>query len=483
MRRPGTIAAPGIGRVAGPSSLRLVLLCAAQFMLIVDVVVVNVALPTIRTDLAIPDSRLPLVSVGYTLTFGSLLIVFGRAGDLLGRRLLFLTGLATFTAASLATGLAQAEWQLVAARAGQGVGAAMVSPTALALLTTAFREGASRNRALGYWAAVGSGGAIAGQLVGGVITDTVGWRGIFLVNVPIGIVTFVLARRHLPESRSGDRPALDLRGALLLTAGLATATLSLTRFAEGGRAAEAAWLAAASAAAWLGLVAVERGHAAPLVDRRPLRVAGVARANVLLAIDAGALGATLFFTTLYLQVVLGYPPLAVGVAFAPVTLLIIVISPRAGALTSRYGPRVLIAGGFALLATGMLLLARVPAGGTYLRDVLPALLLLAAGSGVSYAPIFIAGTTGVADRDQGLASGFLNSAQDLGAALGVTVLGAVATAATPGDGPAALATGYRAGFLAAAAVTALGALLIARIPGATAPAAEPSPPRRDTQKR
>ncbi|HLU55695.1 MAG TPA: MFS transporter [Pseudonocardia sp.] len=454
-------AAAGGGRIAGASGHRLLLLCAAQFMLIVDVVVVTVALPTIRADLAIPDGRLPLVSVGYTLAFGSLLVVFGRVGDLFGRRRLFLIGLATFTVASLATGLAQAEWQLLVARAGQGVGAAMVSPTALALLTTAFGEGAARNTALGYWAAVGSGGAVAGQLVGGAITDLFGWRWVFLINVPIGIATLVLGRRLLPESRAEERPALDVAGAVLLALALAAATLSLTRYAEGGPTVQATGLLGLGLAAFAALVAVERAHRAPLLDRRVLRTGGVARAGALLLVDAGALGASLYFTTLYLQVVLGYSPLAVGAAFAPVTFLIILISPRAGALTTRYGPRRLIAVGFALLAAGMLLLARVPVEGTYWRDALPALLLLAVGSGLSYAPIFIAGTTGVADRDQGLASGLLNSAQELGGAVGITVLGAVATAATIGTDPVALAAGYRAGLLTAAAVTATSLLLLA----------------------
>jgi EmrB/QacA subfamily drug resistance transporter len=478
-----TLAAPRRGRIAGSSRLRLVLLCAAQFMLIVDVVVVNVALPTIRADLTIPDSRLPLVSVGYTLTFGSLLIVFGRLGDLFGRRRLFLTGLTVFTAASLATGLAQAEWQLIGARAGQGVGAAMVSPTALALLTTAFGEGANRNRALGYWGAVGSGGAVAGQLLGGVITDLVGWRWIFLINVPIGIATLGLARRHLHESQAEDRPILDLRGAVLLAITLAAATLSLTRFAEGERTSQALWLLSAAAGALVLLILAERNHGAPLVDRRLLRRRSVARANALLAIDAGALGASLFFATLYLQIVLGYSPMTVGAAFAPITFLIILISPHAGALTTRYGPRPMIASGFGLLAAGMLLLARVPTDGTYLRDVLPPLLLLAVGSGLSYAPIFIAGTTGVPDRDQGLASGFLNSAQELGAAFGVTVLGAIATAATLGDDAAALTAGYRAALHTAAAVTALSMILIAGLPrpdtdSTKAATSAPSPGRR-----
>jgi EmrB/QacA subfamily drug resistance transporter len=459
-----TATIPADGRIASSSRLKLILLCAAQFMLIVDVVVVNVALPTIRADLTIADSRLPLVSVGYTLTFGSLLIVFGRIGDLFGRRRLFLIGLATFTVASLATGLAQSEWQLLTARAGQGIGAAMVSPTALALLTTAFGEGASRNRALGYWGAVGSGGAVAGQLLGGVITDLFGWRWIFLINVPIGIITLMLARRHLHESRAEDRPALDVRGAVMLTVALVAATLSLTRYAEGGHTTQAAWLLGVAAIAFLTLIAVERNHRAPLVDRRLLRIGGVARANALLAIDAGALGASLFFTTLYMQVVLDYSPLTVGAAFAPVTLLIILISPRAGALTTRHGPQPLIAIGFTLLAAGMLLLARVPTDGTYWRDVLPPLLLLAVGSGLSYAPIFIAGTTGVANRDQGLASGFLNSAQELGAAIGVTILGAIATAATIGHDITALTTGYRAGLLTAATITTLSMLLIIGIP-------------------
>lgn len=443
-------------------------------MLIVDVVVVNVALPTIRADLAIPDGRLHLVSVGYTLTFGGLLIVFGRIGDLYGRRRLFLIGVGAFTLASLATGLARAEWQLLAARAAQGVGAAMVSPTALALLTTAFAEGDRRNRALGLWGAVGSGGAVAGQLLGGVVTDLFDWRWIFLINVPIGAATLALARRHLPESRAADRPVLDVPGAVVLTVALAATTLALTRYAEGGHTVQATWLLGAAPAAFAVLVVVERRHRAPLLDRRVLRIGGVARANALLAIDAGALGASLFFTTLYMQVVLGYSPLAVGAAFAPITVLILLISPRAGALTTRYGPRRLIAIGFALLAAGMLVLARVPADGTYLRDVLPGMLLLAAGSGLSYAPIFVAGTGGVPDRDQGLASGLLNSAQELGTAVGVTVLGAIATAATPAGGVAALTTGYRAGLLAAAAATLLGLILVAGIPRPAADAAGPA---------
>lgn len=443
----------------------LILLCAAQFMLIVDVVVVNVALPAIRADLTIPDGRLALVSVSYTLTFGSLLIVFGRTADLYGRRRLFLLGLTIFTLASLATGLAQTEWQLIAARASQGVGAAMVSPAALSLLTTVFAEGASRNRALGYWGAIGSAGAVAGQLLGGVITHLFGWRWIFLINVPIGIATVIAAKRHLTESQAAARPGIDMRGAFLLAFGLGAATLSLTRFVEGDRTIQAAWLAAGAVVALALLAAIERNHPNPLVDGRLLRTPHVARTNLLLAIDAGALGASLFFTTLYLQLVLGYSALAVGVAFAPITFLIILISPRAGVLTTRYGPRAMITTGFALLATGMLLLARTPIDGNYFADVFPAMLLLAVGSGLSYAPIFIAGTTGIRDEDQGLISGLLNSAQELGAAVGIVVLGAIATAMTVGGDPSGLAAGYRAGLIAAAGVIVLGLVLTVGVPG------------------
>lgn len=445
----------------GKSLVVLTILCLAQFMLIVDVVVVNVALPSIRSDLTLPDSRLQLVAVAYTLTFGSLLVAAGRAGDLLGRRRLFTVGLALFTLASLLTALAQSEWQLLAARAGQGVGAALVSPAALALLTTAFDEGAARNRALGYWAAVGSAGAIAGQVIGGFLTDAYGWRAIFLINVPIGVLVLAGAFRYLPESRSDDRARLDVRGAILLTGGLAAAILALTLLAEGQNIAMGLLLTAAAVILGYGMLTHAKRHPAPLLDPTLIRMRGVAKANLLLAVNAGMLGGTLLFTTLYMQVILDYSPFEMGAAFAPVTLLILLISPKAGALTTRFGARRMLTAGFSLLAVGMALLARLPQDGTYLTAVLPALLLIAIGSGLAYAPTFIAGTTGVPDRLQGLASGFLNSSQELGAAIGVTILGAVATIATTSD---SLVTGYRAGLMTAAGVVALSILIIRHLP-------------------
>jgi EmrB/QacA subfamily drug resistance transporter len=444
----------------------LVLICAVQAMLIVDAVVVNVALPSIRDGLSIPDDRIQLMFVAYTLTFGSLLIAFGRAADLFGRRRLFLVGLSVFTLASLLTGLAQNEWQLVAARAGQGVGAAMVTPTALALLTTAFEEGPRRNRALGYWAAVGSAGAIGGQLLGGLMTDTVGWRWIFLINVPIGVATVIAGRFVFLESRDERRPPLNLRGAVLLVGSLAGGILAITWLAEGGRVVEGALLLIAATIALVAFVIVERRHQTPIFEPRLVRMRNVVSATVLLATNAGMLAGTLFFTTLYLQLVLGYSPLAVGLAFAPITLLILLISPRAGALITRFGSRRLLLIGFSLLAGGMLLLARVPTNGSYVRDVLPPLIVLAVGSGLAYAPTFAAGTTGVADNDQGLVSGLLNSGQQLGTAVGVAVLGALAAAATVDATAQSLAAGYRVGLLTAAGAMVVSLLLIRHVPGA-----------------
>lgn len=465
----------------GRDRTRLAVLCAAQFMLILDVVVVNVALPSVQADLHIPDARLQLTAIAYTLTFGSLLVVFGRAGDLIGRRRLFLAGLAVFTVASLATGLAPGQWELFASRAAQGVGAAMVSPTALALLTTGFAEGARRNRALGLWGAVGSGGAIAGQLVGGLVTDAFGWRWIFLLNVPVGIVVVLAARSTLHESRDDTRPRLDVGGAVLLTVGLALATFTLTRVAEGVALGPVTGLAAAAVVVLAGFALHERRHAEALVRFSLFRLPGVRIGTFTLALNAGALGGAMFFTTLYLQRILDYSPLAVGAAFAPITVLVLVIAPRAGALTTRYGVRRLLTTGLLLLALGMLALARVPADGSYWVDVLPGMLLLAVGSGLAYAPTFVAGTSGVAEDEQGLASGLLSSAQELGAALGLALLATVAASglATSSSGADVdgLVAGYRAGYLTAAGLMALAAVVASRVPAGLgrAPAVTPAP--------
>jgi EmrB/QacA subfamily drug resistance transporter len=440
----------------------VIALCAAQFMLILDVVIINVAVPSIRRDLGLLDSRVQLTAAAYTVTFGSLLIVCGRAGDILGRRRLLLAGLTVFVVASLVAGAAQSDWQLFAARGLQGVGAAMVSANALAAITASLAEGPPRNWALGLWAGVGSAGAIAGQLIGGAVTQFLGWRWIFFINVPIGLVVVAALAWLVPHGRERDRPRMDLAGALLLAGGLAAAILALSWLAEDGARGRSLAAATAAAALLAAFAIVERRQPAPVLRFALLRLPGVRAANATLLLNAGGLGATLLFLTLYLQVVLGYPPLAVGAAFAPITLLILLLSPRAARLTTRFGVRRLLATGLTLLAAGALLLARLPAGGDYWTDVLPGMVLLAFGSGLAYAPTYIAASSGVPAREQGAASGLVNSAQEVGAAVGLSALALVAS----GFGGSALVAGYRAGLVGAAAMFAAAAAIAVTIPRA-----------------
>ncbi|MGY1603055.1 MFS transporter [Geodermatophilus sp. SYSU D00815] len=439
-------------------------LCAAQFMLIVDVVVVNVALPTLRGSLGLPDTQLALTAVAYTVTFGSLLIAAGRSGDVLGRRRLFVTGLVVFTASSLLVGLAQAPWQFFAARALQGVGAALVSPNALALLLARFDSTAARNAALGAWGAVGAGGAIAGQVLGGVVLDTLGWRWIFYLHLPVGIAAVVLALRVLRESRvPGDR--LPVGGAVLLVAGLVPAVLAIASLPDRGLRGPTLLLLAIAAAVLGAFVLQQRRASAPLVDGRLLRAPGVLTGNLVLATSAATVAACLFFTTLYLQVVLGWSALAVGLAFAPITGLIMALSPIAARLVTSRGVRVPLVAGLLLSAAGMLLLSAMSVSGSYWTDVLPALLLVGTGSALSYAPVFVAATAAVPPADRGAAAGVVNTSQELGPALGLAGIAGVAGAVTGAAGTApGLLDGFRAGLWTAAALTAVAALAAVRLP-------------------
>ena len=436
----------------------VIALCAAQFMLILDVVIINVAIPSIRDDLGLLDSRVTLTATAYTVTFGGLLIVSGRAGDRFGRRPVLLGGLGVFVAASLAAGLAQTDWHLFAARGLQGVGAAMVSANALAAITAGLPEGPARNRALGLWAGVGSAGAIAGQLVGGAVTHLLGWRWIFLINVPIGVVVVVaLAVLVRAGGRTGST-RLAAVPSMLLMGGLVSGILALTWLAEADMRTASIVAGVLAAVLLTAFAAADRRHAAPLLRLELLRLPGVRTANVTLLLNAGALGATMLFVTLYLQLGLGWTPLAVGIAFAPITLIILLLSPRVAALVPRTGVRTLLTAGLVLLAAGAVLLARVPADGTYGVDVLPGMLLLALGSSLAYAPTFIAASSGVAAEDHGASSGLINTAQEAGAALGIALLGLVAT------WPAGEGTGYRAGLLGAAALFVVAAVVAVRTP-------------------
>lgn len=444
----------------------LAVLCAAQFVLIIDVVIVNVAVPAIQADLGIAPRSLQLTGVAYTVTFGSLLILAGRLGDLYGRRPLLVAGLALFMAASLGCALAESGWQLFAARAAQGVGAALVSPNALALLVGSYRDDRERNRALGVWAAVASAGAVAGQLLGGVLTETVGWRGIFLVNLPIGVVAIALLLRVVPAAAGttahtaapdGTRSGrLDVAGATLLTALLAGVSLLLADpfdLPAAGLTAVAVGLAAVTVA----LVRTERRHPDPVVPGFLLRTRPVLVANASLLLSASALGATLYVATLVMQTSMGYGPLQTGLGFAPITVIVLLVSPRAGALIERFGaPRLLVAGAALGVAGTALLAATAGVADDYWTGVFPGLALLAIGSGLSYAPTFALATTVPAEQ-QGRASGLVNTAQEIGAAAGLATLGALAAATATGGALVDPVIGYgaAAALLAVAGLFAL----------------------------
>ena len=458
-----------------PLTLILTLLCAAQFMLILDVAIVNVALPSIQRELAILPPDLQWVGTAYTVTFGGLLVLFGRAGDLLGKRRLFTAGLLVFTLASALCGGAQAGLQLFVARGLQGVGAAAVSSAALALLTSTFPDGAGRARAIGIFGAVASVGAIAGQLLGGVLTDLIDWRAIFLVNIPIGVAGLVLAPRILAETGLAEQDGVDAAGAISLTAGLVVLIVGLTRLGSGAIDATAWVLLGAAALLLAAFGAIERRHPQPLVDFTLFRNRGPAVGNAAMALSAGAVTGVMFFATLYLQLVLGYSALAVALAFAAVTLVIVLLSPRAATLAARIGARRLLLSGSALAAAGALSLATIPVDGNYAVNVLPGMLLVGVGMAAFFAPAMLAATSHVPAVQQGPASGTIGTSQQLGGAIGLAAaaaIGAAATEASRAGADAAAVAGYRAGFLAVAGLLALAALVSAFAPGAPAPHAE-----------
>jgi EmrB/QacA subfamily drug resistance transporter len=469
--------------------LVLTVLCLAQFMLVLDISVTNVALSSIRSDLGFAVGDLQWIVTAYVLVFGSLLIFFGRAGDLWGRRRLFLIGTALFSAASLLCGLAQEPWQLVAARALQGLGAAMMSPAALSLLTTTFEEGAPRNKALGVWGAIAAGGAAAGMIIGGILTDIASWRWVFLINVPVGLAVALAAVRVVPESRVSSRGALDVPGALTVSGGLLALVYGLTRVGPEG-STSSALVAFAVALVLLGaFVLVERRAEEPIVDASLLRIRGVATANAFSVLSTAVVVGQSFFLSLYLREVLEFSPLRTGFALVPITLVVIAVASALPQALPRIGVRAALVAAGVLLAAGMALQARLPVDGSYLRDVLPAIVVTAAGLGLGFVSATIAATSGVDARQQGLASGLLNTSQQIGGALGLAILATLAASRTTdlierGEAPLdALNGGFSVGFAGAVVLglLAAGAALAApgkeRTPSAAADqGAVPSPP-------
>ena len=442
----------------------LVLICLAQFMVVLDATIVNVALPSIQKDLGLSEANLQWIVNAYALVFGGFLLLGGRAGDLLGRKRLFLIGLVIFTSASLLDGLAVSSGMLIGSRALQGLGAALISPAALSIISTTFSEGAERAKALGVWAAIAIGGSAVGLIVGGLLTQAFSWPWIFFVNVPVGIVGFALSWRLIPESKDEHaHRSFDLPGAVTATGGLMALVYAIVKSeTDGWTSATTIGFFLAAAVLLASFVVIEQRTKAPLVRLSIFRVRSLTTANLVMFLVASGMFAMFFFNTLYIQRVLNYGPLKAGLAFLPFTAGIMVSAGIASRFAPRIGVRPVAAVGMLVSVAGMLLLTRLPVDGTYAADVLPALLLTSLGMGLVFMPLTLVATTGLEDEDQGLASGLFNTSQQIGGALGLAILSTIAasrTSSVGGKGSEALVAGFHWAFFGGAALI-LGALLV-----------------------
>jgi EmrB/QacA subfamily drug resistance transporter len=447
--------------------IALGLLCIAQFMVILDASIVNVALPSIGKALHFSQENLPWVVNAYVLTFGGFLLLGGRSADLLGRRKVFQFSLILFALASLACGLAANEGQLIAARAVQGLGAAALSPSALSIVTVTFRDGSERNKAFGVWGAVAGSGGAAGVLLGGVLTDTAGWEWVFWVNVPIGIAAAALAPVLIADSRATDAARhFDAAGAITVTGGLTALVYALVDANSAGWGSfQTIGLFALSAALIATFVAIELRSRSPLVPFRIFRLRTLTGANVVNLLVGAALLSMFFFISLYMQDVLGFSPIKAGLSYLPLAITIILAAGAASQLVTRIGFKPVLLTGLAFVAAGLLWFSQVSANGSYVDDVLGPSLLAAIGLGFSFVPITIAAMSGTEQSDAGLASGLVNTSQQIGGALGLAILATIATARTdhvmssaagPAALPQALTEGFQAAFLAGAGFAVLG---------------------------
>jgi EmrB/QacA subfamily drug resistance transporter len=465
--------------------LGLALLAVVQFMVVLDIAIVNVALPSIQVDLGFSQENLQWVISAYALVFGGFLLLGGRAADLLGRRRLFLVGTVIFTAGSLLSGLAWSEASLIGARALQGLGAAVISPAALSILGVTFAEGRERNIALGVWGAVGGFGAAAGVLFGGVLTDAFSWPWIFLVNVPVGIAAFALAPVLLGESRDERVRSFDALGAFLVTGGLVTLVYAITQAGDyGWSSLETIGLFAGAAALLAAFVGWEARAPQPLMRLSIFRLQTVTGSNIAGFILGGAMFAMFLMLTLYMQQVLGYSAMRTGVAYLAVAGTAIVWSAVAAQLVTKIGVKPVLVAGMTFLTVGLILFTQVSVGGSYAADLLPGFLLIGIGLGFSFVPISIAALAGVANEEQGLASGLINTSQQIGGALGIAILSTVATTQTgnaiaSGTGvPVALTDGFQTAFFVGVGIAAVGvlaSLFLVRDRDLEQPAAQPEP--------
>jgi EmrB/QacA subfamily drug resistance transporter len=450
----------------------LALIVVAQFMVILDVAIVNVALPEIGADLGFTPQSLQWVITAYAIFFGGVLLLGGRLADLLGRRRVFMAGVALFTASSLLAGLAWSEGALIAFRALQGLGGALLAPAGLSILMTTFQEGRERNLALGIWGAASGSGAAVGVLLGGLLTSYLSWSWNFFINVPVGVAVVVLAPLLLIESRASaaGRRHFDLAGAAAVTSGLMLFVYALTRATEDGwTSATTIGLLSASVALLVGFVFIELRSTVPLLPLRIFRLRTLSAANVIVVVVASIAFSWFFLQTLYLQRVLDYSAIQTGVAFVPIALTIAIFSNVAQTLVTRLGVRSVLTTGLLITAASLALLAGSPVDGSYFWDLFPAFLLGGLGLSLCFVPMTIAGLSGVAPSDAGVASGLINTSRQIGGAVGLAAISTIATTltnqyvdshagSTPATG-AALTHGFEASFYVLAALAVFGALV------------------------
>jgi EmrB/QacA subfamily drug resistance transporter len=449
----------------------LMLLAMTQFVIVIDAAIVNVALPSIGGHLHFSRTDLSWVVNAYTLTFGGFLLLGGRLADLLGRRRMFMTGLVLFSLASFAGGIAQSEPWLIAARALQGLGAAIVSPAALSIITTTFAEGPERNRALGIWGAVAGAGGAAGVLLGGILTSGLSWRWVLFVNVPIGIAAALLAPRFLPESRvEGGARTFDLPGAVTVTAGLSLLVFAVVDAVNAGWGSAATILRLAGAAVLLiAFVVIELRQRDPLVPFSIFRLRTLRGANVVGLLIGMSLFSMFFFISLYLQGVLHFSPIKTGISYLPLAVGIILSAGLASQLVTRLGFKPPLIAGLLLIAGALAWFAQVPGtGGSFGSDLLGPSLLAAVGLGLSFVPVTIAAVAGTKPHEAGLASGLINTSQQVGGALGLAILATVANSQTQSllhagahTTSVALTKGYERAFLVGSGFALVGAVLAA----------------------
>ncbi|MDP8968016.1 MAG: MFS transporter [Actinomycetota bacterium] len=448
--------------------LALALLASTQFVIILDAAIVNVAIPSIGRDLRFSQEDLTWIPNAYALTFGGFLLLGGRMADLLGRRRLFMIGLVLFSVASLLGGLSTTETQLVAARALQGLGAALIAPAALSMVTNMFAEGAERNKALGVWGAVSGSGGAAGVLLGGLLTEYAGWEWVLWVNVPIGVVAAILAPWLLVESRrESDMRHFDALGAITVTAGLSLLVFALVdTIHEGWGSTQTLTLLAVSFALIATFVSIELRSRDPLMPFGIFRLRTLTGANVVGLLVGAALFAMFFFLSRYMQEVLGYSALKAGLSYLPLALAIIASAGVASVLVTKLGFKKVLLAGLVLITIALLWFARVPIGGSYVSDLLGPMIVAAIGLGLAFVPVTIAAVSGVSRDESGLASGLINTSQQIGGALGLAVLGTIASSKTadlvtaaqgaPAALPGALTEGFQLAFLTGAGFAIIG---------------------------